>query len=176
VRTPIWPDGSNSGRQLMIAIRSRRSNAAHNCRSSSTGGEPVWPITTVVCQPAAAAMAIAIRSSLHQRRHRVIRHRTASGNHDAHIACSSQTPIAAARRPVVPMPARGFLPRGSSDACPRSALHCQVTGRHLITLNGSGRSRRRNGAAESIRGGRRDCGQGFCRSEIRFSIILPRRI
>src|SRR5262249_2939839 len=32
-------------------------------------------------------------------------------------------------------PARGFLPRGLSDACPRSALHRQVTGRYLITLN-----------------------------------------
>src|SRR5437016_6326463 len=33
------------------------------------------------------------------------------------------------------MPARGFLPRGLSDAYPRSAPHRQVTGRHLITLN-----------------------------------------
>ena len=36
------------------------------------------------------------------------------------------------------MPARGFLPRGLSDACPPSAPHCQVTGRHLITLNDIG--------------------------------------
>src|SRR5690242_15027427 len=53
------------------------------------------------------------------------------------IARGSQIPIAATRRTVVPMPARGFLPRGLSDACPRSAPHCQVTGRHLITLNDS---------------------------------------
>ena len=51
------------------------------------------------------------------------------------IARGSQIPIAPARRTVVRMPARGFLPRGLSDACPPSAPHCQVTGRHLITLN-----------------------------------------
>jgi hypothetical protein len=43
----------------------------------------------------------------------------------------------------VPMPARGFLPRGLSDACPPSAPHCQVTGRRLITLNESGPPKRR---------------------------------
>jgi hypothetical protein len=53
------------------------------------------------------------------------------------IARGSQIPIGPARRTVVPIPARGFLPRGLSDACPRSALHCQLTGRHLITLNDS---------------------------------------
>ena len=58
------------------------------------------------------------------------------------IARGSQIPIAPARRTVVPMPARGFLPQGLSDACPPSAPHCQVTGRHLITLNESGRSQR----------------------------------
>ena len=52
-----------------------------------------------------------------------------------------QIPIAPARRTVVPRPARGFLPPGLSDACPRSAQHCRVTGRHLITLNESGLSR-----------------------------------
>ena len=46
--------------------------------------------------------------------------------------------IVSARRTVLPMPARGFLPRGLSDACPRSLPHCQVTGRHLITLNDCG--------------------------------------
>src|SRR6516164_4329826 len=50
------------------------------------------------------------------------------------IARRSQIPIAPARRTVVPVPARGFLPRGLSDACPPSAPHCQVTGRRLITL------------------------------------------
>ena len=54
------------------------------------------------------------------------------------VAPSSQIPIAPARTTTVPMPARGFLPRGLSDACPRSAPHRQVTGRHLITLNDSG--------------------------------------
>src|SRR6516225_810748 len=54
------------------------------------------------------------------------------------IARGSQIPIAPARRTVVLLPARGFLPRGLSDACPPSAPHCQVTGRRLITLNGSG--------------------------------------
>src|SRR4029077_19501310 len=53
------------------------------------------------------------------------------------IARAPQIPIAPARRTVLPMPARGFLPRGLSDACPRSAPHRQVTGRHLITLNDS---------------------------------------
>jgi len=43
---------------------------------------------------------------------------------------------------VVRMPARGFLPRGLSDACPPSAPHCQVTGRRLITLNECGHSER----------------------------------
>ena len=57
------------------------------------------------------------------------------------IARRSQIPIAPARRTVVRMPARGFLHRGLSDACPPSAPHCQVTGRRLITLNDSGRSR-----------------------------------
>jgi len=57
------------------------------------------------------------------------------------IARASQIPIAPARRTVLPMPARGFLPRGLSDACPRSAPHCLATGRHLITLNDSGPSR-----------------------------------
>ena len=51
------------------------------------------------------------------------------------IARGSQIAIAPARRTVVPMPARGFLPRGLSDACPSSVPHYQVTGRHLITLN-----------------------------------------
>jgi hypothetical protein len=55
------------------------------------------------------------------------------------ITRGSQIPIASARRTVAPVPARGFLLRGLSDACPRSAPHCQVTGRHLITLNESGR-------------------------------------
>ena len=62
------------------------------------------------------------------------------------IACSSKIPIAPAHRIVVPMPARGFLLRGLSDACPQSAPHCQMTGRHLITLNKNchrGRSHRR---------------------------------
>lgn len=56
------------------------------------------------------------------------------------ITRGSQIPIAPARRTAVPIPARGFLPRGLSDACPRSARHRQVTGRHLITLNGLTRS------------------------------------
>lgn len=56
------------------------------------------------------------------------------------ITRGSQIPIAPARRTAVPIPARGFLPRGLSDACPRSARHRQVTGRHLITLNDSGGS------------------------------------
>ena len=59
------------------------------------------------------------------------------------IARRSQIPIAPARRTVVRMPARGFLPRGLSDACPPSAPHCQVTARRLITLNDSGPSYRR---------------------------------
>src|SRR5215831_14410227 len=63
------------------------------------------------------------------------------------IARGSQIAIAPARRTVVPMPARGFLPRGLSDACPSSVPHYQVTGRHLITLNDSGRSLDRNGTA-----------------------------
>src|SRR5215471_9017843 len=54
------------------------------------------------------------------------------------IARGSQIPIAPARRTVARMPARGFLPRGLSDACPPSAPHCQVTCRRLITLNVSG--------------------------------------
>src|SRR5215471_12280692 len=58
------------------------------------------------------------------------------------IARGSQIPIAPARRTVVRMPARGFLPRGLSDACPPSAPHCQVSGRRLITLNERGHSRR----------------------------------
>ena len=62
------------------------------------------------------------------------------------IARASQIPIAPARRTVLPMPARGFLPRGLSDACPRSAPHRQVTGRHLITLNDSGHWRDDGGA------------------------------
>ena len=61
------------------------------------------------------------------------------------IARGSQIPIAPARRSSAPLrcatPARGFLPRGLSDACPRSAPHRQATGRHLITLNDSSRSR-----------------------------------
>jgi hypothetical protein len=54
------------------------------------------------------------------------------------ITRGPQIPIAPARRTVIPVPARGFLPRGLSDACPRSAPHCQTTGRHLITLNENG--------------------------------------
>jgi hypothetical protein len=57
------------------------------------------------------------------------------------IARGSQIPIAPARRTVVSMPARGFLPRGLSDARPPRATHCQVTGRRLITLNDSRLSR-----------------------------------
>jgi hypothetical protein len=56
------------------------------------------------------------------------------------IARGSQIPIAPARRTAVPMPARGFLPRGLSDACPPGVPHCQVTHRHLITLNDCGPS------------------------------------
>src|SRR5438477_5557075 len=60
------------------------------------------------------------------------------------VARGSQIPIAPARRSSAPLrcatPARGFLPRGLSDACPRSAPHRQATGRHLITLNGTGHS------------------------------------
>jgi hypothetical protein len=56
------------------------------------------------------------------------------------IARGSQIPIAPARRTVVSMPARGFLPRGLSDARPPRATHRQVTGRRLITLNDSGPS------------------------------------
>ena len=66
-RTAISPDGSKPGRQLMIVIaRSRRPNAAHSCRSSSAGGEPARPMTTVRHRLTASAMAIATRSSLHQ--------------------------------------------------------------------------------------------------------------
>ena len=61
------------------------------------------------------------------------------------IARGSQIPIAPARRTVVSMPARGFLPRGLSDARPPRATHCQVTGRRLIALNDSRPSRPRLG-------------------------------
>src|SRR6516164_232062 len=61
------------------------------------------------------------------------------------IARGSQIPIAPARRTVVSMPARGFLPRGLSDARPPRATHCQATGRRLITLNVSRPSRPRLG-------------------------------
>ena len=61
------------------------------------------------------------------------------------IARGSQIPIAPARRTVVSMPARGFLPRGLSDARPRRATRCQVTGRRLITLNEPSPSRARAG-------------------------------
>src|SRR5689334_21115992 len=45
------------------------------------------------------------------------------------ITRGSQIPIAAARRTVLPLPARSFLLRGLSDACPPSAPQCQVVGR-----------------------------------------------
>jgi hypothetical protein len=61
------------------------------------------------------------------------------------ITRGSQIPIAPARRTVLPLPARGFLLRGLSDACPRSAPQCQVMGRHLITLNEPRHSRVRPG-------------------------------
>ena len=72
------------------------------------------------------------------------------------IARASQIPIAPARRTVLPMPARGFLPRGLSDACPRSAPHRQVTGRHLITLNDIGQSTQGDRRIYRGRAGRQD--------------------
>jgi hypothetical protein len=42
--------------------------------------------------------------------------------------------IVSARRTVLPHAGPGL----SDDACPRSLPHCQVTGRHLITLNDCG--------------------------------------
>src|SRR6516165_7629257 len=61
----ISPHGSQSGRQLMIAIaRSRTSNADYSYCPSSVGGEPARPMTTVVRQLTVAAMAAATRLPL----------------------------------------------------------------------------------------------------------------
>src|SRR5262249_31236311 len=61
----ISPHGSQSGRQLMIAIaRSRTSNADYSYCPSSVGGEPARPMTTVVRQLTVAAMATATRLPL----------------------------------------------------------------------------------------------------------------
>src|SRR6516165_8420378 len=87
------------------------------------------------------------------------------------IARGSQIPIAPARRTVVSMPARGFLPRGLSDARPPRATHCQVTGGRLITLNDSGCSSDEEPTGAGPRGHSRHSGDrpvptygGPCRS------------
>jgi hypothetical protein len=142
VRAAMCPDSSKSGRQLMIAIaRSRRTNAVGSYCSSSIGGERARPMTTVGRQLPAAAMSTATRLSLHQAPPPL--YPVADPICQSRRLPRSRLPgafksIVSARRTVLPMPARGFLPRGLSDACPRSLPHCQVTGRHLITLNDCG--------------------------------------
>jgi hypothetical protein len=105
------------------------------------------PMTTVRHQLTVAAMATATRSSL---RHAppplypaidpicrypaidpICRSRSPRRSRLPRLSNphSSSAPLRCAT------PARGFLPRGLSNACPRSAPHCQATGRHLITLN-----------------------------------------
>jgi hypothetical protein len=128
---------------MNAVARSRPSNAAHNYRSSSIGGEPARPMTTVMRRLTAAAMAIATRSSLHHAPPPLYPAADPIWQSQRPRRSRSPTPLkshSTARCTVVPMPARGFLPRGLSDACPPSAPHCQVTGRHLITLNDSSRS------------------------------------
>jgi hypothetical protein len=138
----MCPDSSKSGRQLMIAIaRSRRTNAVGSYCSSSIGGERARPMTTVGRQLPAAAMSTATRLSLHQAPPPL--YPVADPICQSRRLPRSRLPgafksIVSARRTVLPMPARGFLPRGLSDACPWSLPHCQVTGRHLITLNDCG--------------------------------------
>src|SRR5215831_17049652 len=82
----ISPHGSQSGRQLMIAIaRSRTSNADYSYCPSSVGGEPARPMTTVVRQLTAAAMATATYRFATPRHH-FIPQSTPSRGHDPDVA------------------------------------------------------------------------------------------
>ena len=130
----------------------------------STAHDRRRPLTTLQCCPQPPLLVDRRRPCSANDRSPAPAHRPGDGNHNSLIASpgsattlfrsaphlavttatlqpsarGSQIPIAPARRTVLPTPARGFLPRGLSDACPRSAPHCQVTGRHLITLNEGG--------------------------------------
>ena len=138
------PDGSKSDRQLMTAIaRSPRSNAVQSYRSSSIGSGPARPMTAVVRQLTATAMAIATHSSPRQ----------------------VPPPLHPAVGPIwrSPRPPRSRLPaalKSHSSSAPRRCAHAgprfppsrlirrlpsepaalSVTGRRPITLNDCGPS------------------------------------
>jgi hypothetical protein len=172
VHTAMSPDGSKSDRQLMTAIaRSRRSNAVHLslivdrqlvCSADDRSRAPAHSHgdgdrNSFVASPGPAT------ASSRSRPHLAVTTPTSQP-----IARGSQIPIAPARRTVVPMPARGFLPRGLSNACPASAPHCQVTGRRLITLNNSSHS-----SSSEQRGARDHPAKPWCRERCAISSRAP---
>src|SRR6516162_6732553 len=138
------PHGSKSDRQLMTAIaRSPRSQCCSH-------------LSLVVDRQRACSADDRSRAPAHSRGDggrnsfiALLGPATASSGSRPHLAVTtptsqpiargSQIPIVPARRTVLSMLARGFLPRGLSDARPPRATHCQVTGRRLITLNVSSR-------------------------------------
>src|SRR6516164_8161147 len=107
----ISPHGSQSGRQLMIAIaRSRTSNADYSYCPSSVGGEPARPMTTVVRQLTVAAMATATRLPLRHARRHFIPLSTPSRGHDPDVAADC---------PRLSNPHSSIAPRRSTHADPR---------------------------------------------------------
>ena len=126
--------------QLPLLPDRRRACSANDHSCVPAGGRGDGNRNSFIASPGAATPLSRIRSHLAV---------TTATSHP--IARGSQIPIAPARRSSAPLrcatPARGFLPRGLSDACPRSAPHRQATGKHLITLNDCGPSLLSRGVA-----------------------------
>ena len=130
---PLTAESGGATRAALLAMRAHRGTGSSNpLPSSGESGELPY------CAAGSSRSRRTPRNSVHRftrLRHHFIPQQTPSASHQGHVVpdCPRlSNPHNSARRTVLPMPARGFLPRDLSDACPRSLPHCQATGRHLI--------------------------------------------